>query len=39
MDELASLIGAVIQADQLGVSVGSILRIQSDTIRVEEDNL
>ncbi len=34
MDELASFIGAVIQADQLGVSVGSILRIQSDTIRV-----
>lgn len=34
VDELASFTGAIIQADQLGVSIGSVLRIQSDTMRV-----
>ncbi|NLJ41512.1 MAG: type II secretion system F family protein [Clostridiales bacterium] len=33
-DELASFIGAIIQADQMGVSIGSVLRIQSDSMRV-----
>lgn len=34
VDELASFIGAIIQADQLGVSIGSVLRIQADAMRI-----
>ena len=35
VDELASFTGAIIQADQLGVNIGSVLRIQSDAMRVK----
>ncbi len=31
--DLKSVVGALVQADELGVSIGSILRIQSDQIR------
>jgi tight adherence protein C len=31
--DLRSVVGALVQADELGVSIGSILRIQSDQIR------
>ncbi len=33
LSELNSVVNALVQADELGVSVGSILRIQSDQIR------
>lgn len=33
VDELTTFVGAVIQADQLGVSIGNVLRIQSEQIR------
>ncbi|TMD62187.1 MAG: type II secretion system F family protein [Chloroflexi bacterium] len=33
--ELANFISAVIQADQLGVSMSKVLRVQSETLRVE----
>jgi tight adherence protein C len=33
LQELRSVVNALIQADELGVSIGSILRIQSDQIR------
>ena len=33
LPELKSVVNALIQADELGVSIGSILRIQSDQIR------
>lgn len=32
-DELMSFVGAVIQADQLGVSIGNVLRLQSEQMR------
>lgn len=34
VDDVQTFIGAVIQAEQLGVSIGRILRIQSDQMRV-----
>lgn len=34
VEELNTLVSAVIQADQLGVSIGNILRIQSEQMRV-----
>ena len=34
VDDIQTFIGAVIQAEQLGVSIGRILRIQSDQMRV-----
>ncbi len=33
--ELANFISAIIQADQLGVSMSKVLRVQSETIRIE----
>ncbi len=33
VDELISFVGAVVQADQLGVSIGNVLRIQADSMR------
>lgn len=33
IDDLTSFIGSVIQADQLGVSIGNVLRIQSEQMR------
>ena len=33
--ELANFISAIIQADQLGVSMSKVLRVQSETLRVE----
>ncbi len=33
--ELASFISAIIQADQLGVSMSKVLRVQSETLRVQ----
>jgi len=33
LQELRSVVNALVQADELGVSIGSILRIQSDQIR------
>ena len=33
LSDLRSVINALVQADELGVSIGSILRIQSDQIR------
>jgi tight adherence protein C len=33
LQDLQSVVGALVQADELGVSIGSILRIQSDQIR------
>lgn len=35
IEELSSIVSAIIQADTLGVSIGSILRIQSDQLRVK----
>jgi len=35
VDELDSLIAAILQADALGVSIGQILRIQSDQLRTK----
>src|SRR5207248_6016610 len=35
VDDLNSFIGAVIQADQLGVSMAKILRVQSEQLRVK----
>lgn len=32
--DLSNFIAAIIQADQLGVSIGNVLRVQSDTMRV-----
>ncbi|MCS6842353.1 MAG: type II secretion system F family protein [Roseiflexus sp.] len=34
VDDVQTFIGAVIQAEQLGVSIGRILRIQSDQMRI-----
>jgi tight adherence protein C len=34
VDDVQTFIGAIIQAEQLGVSIGRILRIQSDQMRV-----
>ncbi len=34
VDDLNTFVGAIIQADQLGVSIGSVLRTQSAQIRV-----
>jgi tight adherence protein C len=34
VDDIQTFIGAIIQAEQLGVSIGRILRIQSDQMRV-----
>jgi len=34
LSDMRSLVNALVQADELGVSVGSILRIQSDQIRL-----
>jgi tight adherence protein C len=33
LPDLRSVVNALVQADELGVSIGSILRIQSDQIR------
>jgi tight adherence protein C len=33
VDELISFVGAVVQADQLGVSIGNVLRVQADSMR------
>lgn len=33
LQDLRSVVGALVQADELGVSIGSILRIQADQIR------
>lgn len=33
VDDLTTLVGALIQADELGVSIGKVLRIQSDQMR------
>ncbi len=33
--ELANFISAIIQADQLGVSMSKVLRVQSETLRIE----
>lgn len=33
--QLTSFISALVQADKLGMSIGKVLRIQSDTVRVE----
>ncbi|MHB8171475.1 MAG: type II secretion system F family protein [Thermincolia bacterium] len=33
VDDLATFVGAIIQADQLGVSIGNVLRLQSEQIR------
>jgi len=35
VDELITFAGAIVQADQLGVSVGNVLRVQADTIRTQ----
>lgn len=35
LDDLQSFISAIIQADQLGASIGSVLRIQSEGMRVK----
>lgn len=35
VDEFSSFTGAVIQADQLGVSISGVLRVQSDQIRTK----
>jgi tight adherence protein C len=35
VDDLASFIAAIVQADQTGVSVGHVLRVQSEQIRVK----
>lgn len=34
VDDLSTFVGAIIQADQLGVSIGNVLRTQSDQMRV-----
>ncbi|MBT3191389.1 MAG: type II secretion system F family protein, partial [Verrucomicrobia bacterium] len=33
LQELRSVVNALVQADELGVSIGSILRIQADQMR------
>jgi tight adherence protein C len=33
VDDLVAFVGAIIQADQLGVSIGNVLRIQSEQMR------
>lgn len=33
VDDITTLVGALIQADELGVSIGSVLRIQSEQMR------
>lgn len=33
VDDLAAFVGAIIQADQLGVSIGNVLRLQSEQMR------
>lgn len=33
VDDLAAFVGALIQADQLGVSIGNVLRLQSEQMR------
>lgn len=34
VDELTSFVAAIVQADQLGVSIGKVLRVQSEEMRV-----
>ena len=34
-DDLQTFIGAIIQADQLGVSIGNVLRLQSEQMRIK----
>lgn len=34
VDQLISFVSAIIQADQLGVSIGNVLRVQADSIRI-----
>lgn len=35
VDDLISFVGAIIQADQLGVSIGNVLRLQSEQMRMK----
>jgi tight adherence protein C len=35
VDDLTAFIGAIIQADQLGVSIGNVLRLQSEQMRIK----
>ncbi len=34
VDELSSFVGAIVQAEQLGVSIGKILKVQSEQMRI-----
>jgi tight adherence protein C len=34
VDDVQTFVGAIIQAEQLGVSIGKILRIQADQMRI-----
>jgi tight adherence protein C len=36
VDDLSSFITAIIQAEQLGVSIGNVLRVQSDQMRTRK---
>lgn len=38
VEELLTFIGAIIQADQLGVSIGNVLRLQSEQMRQKRKN-
>lgn len=35
VEDLAAFVGAIIQADQLGVSIGNVLRLQSEQMRLK----
>lgn len=35
LQELATFVGAVVQADLMGVSLGTVLRVQAETLRVQ----
>jgi tight adherence protein C len=36
VSDLTTFISSIIQADQLGVSIGNVLRVQSDSLRVKQ---